>query len=64
VVSSGGPSPSAIPRSSLVSPQGRTVVRRHAHHPAAAELAGQNPHTALENCTFRKPAASGRIGQS
>ena len=35
-------------------PQGRTVVRRHAHHPAAAELAGQIPHTALEKQTREK----------
>ena len=54
LVSQDGPSSSSVSRSSLVPSQVRTLVRRHAHHPAAAELAGQNPHTAPEKQTREK----------
>ena len=65
VVSSSWASSSAISRSALVSTQGRTVVRRHAHHPAAAELARQNSDTAVEKQSREKDSCPAcRIPQS
>src|SRR3989339_954915 len=65
LVSPGWPPSSPIPRPSVVSAEKRAVLRRHAHHPAASELAGQISRTALQKQTAEKsPCPDCRIPQS
>ena len=74
LVSSSRSSPSAISRSALVSPEERAILRRHAHHPAAYELAGQDSYTAFEkqycekgscpDCRFPQSCRLTRAGRS